>query len=529
MRRPPLLALLGLAAVAIAVAALIAFAIPRSKSSAENDLQGDVDCNALVDSVDALHILRSVAELPQTADCLDAADVECDDDRDAVDALRILRYVVQLANPVAGCAPIGAPLAGTPTPTAGGSPTPTPTPGPSPTGTVTPTPTAGITPTPTATPTPTPPTPTQTPNPGAYQLLPAGIVTSWNDMLDFALIPGSPGEAVVARKSGEVWRVFLDGTAPVLYGDLDAPVRSNGGEQGLLSLAFSPDFQNDGRLYVYYTAASCLAPSVTRCHHLSRLTATAADIDESSEVVVLEIPITHESIDGADNHNGGSIRFGHDGMLYVSIGDGGGGGDPSETGQDNTDYLGSVLRMNVVGQPAYAVPGDNPFAGGSDPGNDLVWAYGLRNPWRMSVDRDTGGIWLGDVGQNLWEEVDEIVAGGNYGWNVFEGNTCYNAPPGSCSPPPSYVPPRAAYDHNGGNQAITGGYVYRGNDMSELNGWYVYADAYSGRIWAVNTVDSNPPVQLLQTSEFIYSFAELANGALLVLTPSGIYRLARNP
>ena len=263
MRRPSLLALLGLAAVAIAVAALVAFAIPRSKSAAENELQGDVDCNALVDSVDALHTLRSVAELPQTADCLDAADVDCDDDKDAVDALRTLRYIVQLANPVvAGCAPIGGPLAGTPTPTT--------------------TPSGG---TPTATPTPTP---TATAPPGGYQLAASGITTAWGDILDFALIPGSPGEAVVIRQGGELWRVFLGGSPPppALYGDLNVPVKSSGNEQGLLSLAFSPDFQNDGQLYVYYTAQTCTAG--TRCHHLSRVTVTAADIDESSEVVVLE-------------------------------------------------------------------------------------------------------------------------------------------------------------------------------------------------------------------------------------------------
>ena len=212
-------------------------------------------------------------------------------------------------------------------------------------------------------------------------------------------------------------------------------------------------------------------------------------------------------------------------MLYLSVGDGGGGGDPSETGQDNTDLLGSVLRLDVDPQGTYSVPPDNPFADNGDAGNDLVWAYGLRNPWRMSVDRLNGEVWLGDVGQDNWEEVDKIEAGGNYGWNVFEGDTCYNAPPGSCSPPSSYMPPRAAYGHSAG-QAITGGYVYRGSDMPELDGWYVYADAYSGRVWAVNTADASPPVQLLQTGEFIYSFAELANGELLVLTPGGIYRLA---
>jgi glucose/arabinose dehydrogenase len=240
--------------------------------------------------------------------------------------------------------------------------------------------------------------------------------------------------------------------------------------------------------------------------------------------MVLDIPITHSEVKFQSNHNGGSIRFGQDGNLYLSVGDGGGGGDPSETGQDNTDLLGSVLRLNVTGEPTYAVPGDNPFAGGGDPGNDLVWAYGLRNPWRMSVDSDTGGIWLGDVGQGSREEVDQIVAGGNYGWDCKEGLSDYEID--GCPDDSAFVAPRATYGHGGGNQAVTGGYVYRGSDMPELDGWYIYADAYSGRFWAVNTVDTNAPVQLLDTIEFIYSFAELADGELLVLTLSGIYRLA---
>ncbi len=334
----------------------------------------------------------------------------------------------------------------------------------------------------------------------------------WGDMLDFALIPGSPGEAVVILHGGELWKVFLNGSQPTPFGDLSVPIVS-GGEEGLLSLAFSPDFQNDRRLYVYYTAQDC-----ARCHHLSRLDVVGGQLDEGSEAVVLEIPVPL----AAANHNGGSVRFGQDGKLYLSVGDGGGGGDPLETGQDNTDLLGSVLRLDVTGQNTYAIPGDNPFVG--DPGNDLVWAYGLRNPWRMSVDSLNGDIWLGDVGQNLWEEVDEVIAGGNYGWDCKEGFANYET--SGCPSPSAFQEPRAAYGHTGGNQAVTGGYVYRGSDMPELFGHYIYADAYSGRIWAVNTGDASPPVQLLNTDEFIYSFAELEDGELLALTASGIYRLA---
>jgi glucose/arabinose dehydrogenase len=512
MLRPRPLVVISLAAALVAVAGLV-FLITRSDSSAENEIQGDVDCDTVVGSVDALHVLRSVAAIPTTADCLDtAADVDCDEAIDSVDSLRILRYIVQLQNPaVPGCPAIGEPLAGSSTPAL----TPTPTPS----GTATPaaTPTASGSVTPTATPTPTATVPA-----GGYQLTESGIDTSWNDILDFALIPGAPGEAAVIRQGGEVWKVFLDGSAPTMMGDLSGPVVS-GGEEGLLSLAFSPSFQSDHRLYVYYTADACLAPSVTRCHHLSRVDVAGGQLDGGSEVVVLEIPVPLN----AANHNGGALRFGHDDMLYVSIGDGGGAGDPSETGQDNTDLLGSVLRLDVDPEGTYSVPPDNPFTGGSDPGNDLVWAYGFRNPWRMSVDSLTGEVWLGDVGQGEWEEVDRVTKGLNYGWDCKEGLADYEA--AGCPDDSAFAAPEAVYDHGGGldqNQAVTGGYVYRGNDMPELDGWYVYGDAYSGRIWAVNTADSSDPVLLMNTDKFIYSFAELEGGELLVLTAGGIYRLA---
>ena len=505
MHRPSTPVLVSLAAALVAVAGLV-FLIVRSESSAESDTQGDVDCDTVVSSVDALHVLKSVAAIPTTADCLDAAaDVDCDEAVDSVDSLRILRYVVQLPNPaVSGCPAIGEPLAGGSTPTA--TPTPTSTPIQSVTATPTATPTTSSSELPTAAPTPTPPA-------EGYVLLESGIVTGWGDMLDFALIPGAPGEAVVIRQRGELWRVFLDGRPPVSFGDIQSLLNS-GGEEGLLSLAFSPNFQADGRVYVYYTRG-LTNPSV-----LSRFPATASLMDTQSETVILEIPQPYS------NHNGGSVRFGHDGYLYLSLGDGGSTGDPQNRAQDKDSLLGKVLRLDVTGENTYAIPADNPFVGA--PGRDEIFAYGFRNPWRMSVDRQTGDIWLGDVGQGEWEEVDKVALGGNYGWRCYEGFAEYDQ---SCSANQSdYVFPRAAYGHGGGfdkNQAITGGYVYRGNDMPELAGWYVYGDAYSGRIWAVNTADNSDPVLLVNTDEFIYSFAELDDGELLVLTASGIYRLAR--
>jgi glucose/arabinose dehydrogenase len=444
--------------------------------------------------------------------------VDCDQAIDSVDSLRILRYIVQLQNPaVPGCPAIGAPLAGSGTPAL--SPTPTPS------GTATPaaTPTASVGGTPTATPTPnvfTCPSPTSptgaTPRPeineGSYRLTNVYPDASWVDMLDFALIPGSSNAAVVVEQNGRVWRISLDSSfGPTIFADLD-PIVKSGGEEGLLSLAFSPDFQSDGRVYVYYTRGSP-NPSV-----LTRFQSNDVCMNTQSEAVILQIDQPYA------NHNGGSVRFGQDGYLYLSLGDGGSGGDPQNHAQDKESLLGKVLRLNVTGVETYSFPPDNPFVGTA--GRDEIFAYGFRNPWRMSMDRQTGDIWLGDVGQGAWEEVDRVVAGGNYGWRCYEGFAEFDLSEGCSGDQSDYVLPRAAYGHGGGNQAITGGYVYRGNDMPELNGWYVYGDAYSGRIWAVNTADSSDPVLLMNTDEFIYSFAELEDGELLVLTAGGIYRLA---
>lgn len=349
----------------------------------------------------------------------------------------------------------------------------------------------------------------------SYRLVHVVPDANWGDMLDFALIPGTDNAALIARQNGEIWRVSLDGSfGPSMFGNLD-PIVTSGGEQGLLSLALSPQFQSDGRVYVYYTRGSP-NPSV-----LSRFQATATCMDTGSETVIIEIPQPYP------NHNGGRIVFGHDGNLYLSLGDGGSGGDPLNNGQNLESLLGKILRLAVTGESTYAIPPGNPFAGTA--GRDEIFAHGFRNPWRISVDRNTGDIWAGDVGQSDWEELDKVTLGGNYGWRCYEGFDPYNLA-GCSTDPGRYAFPRAVYPTQGtDNQSVVGGYVYRGAAIPALYGHYVYADTYSGRIWAVNTADSSEPVQLLDTSEFIYSFAEMANGELLVLTVGGIYRLATSP
>ena len=259
-------------------------------------------------------------------------------------------------------------------------------------------------------------------------------------------------------------------------------------------------------MYVYYTAGG------PRRSVLSRFQVGSGVIDLGSETVLLEAPQPF------GNHNGGQIAFGPDGYLYVALGDGGSSGDPNGNGQNLSTLLGSILRLDVSGA-GYTVPPSNPF--GSE-----IYAYGLRNPWRFSFDRANGDLWTADVGQNRWEEVGRIVAGGNYGWSVMEGFECFE-PPSGCDTSDLRLP-RAVYGRDLGC-SVTGGYVYRGASMPELDGWYVYGDFCSGRIWAVNTIDSSPAVLLADTGLPIASFGELPEGELLVLTfANAVYRLQRS-
>ena len=332
-------------------------------------------------------------------------------------------------------------------------------------------------------------------------------------MVDFAMVPGSTDQAIVVLKDAQqIWRISLSGAfSAALYGDLSSYVGGGGNEEGLLSAAFSPTFGSDGTIYVYYTqGGSSQLPTVLSRFQVSGSTMVTGG--PGAETRILEVP------DFANNHNGGKIVFGMDGYLYLSTGDGGSFGDPNDNGQNIDSLLGKVLRINVTGvatPPYYVIPPDNPFV--NTAGRDEIFAYGFRNPWRMSMDSLTGTMWVGDVGQYLWEEVESVAKGGNYGWDCYEGFATYE--PLGCAAS-GYTFPRVAYDHGGGNQAVTGGYVYRGAGMPELYGWYVYADAYSGRVWAVDAAPgaTTGAVLLYDSDYFISSFAERADGELLLLT-----------
>jgi uncharacterized repeat protein (TIGR03806 family) len=272
-------------------------------------------------------------------------------------------------------------------------------------------------------------------------------------------------------------------TAPVFL-DLSGRVRT-ASEGGLLGMAFHPDYPATPQIFLSYTING---PRTEMLSVFSRVilddVASPSAIGAGSiEEVILEVD------QFASNHNGGDIAFGGDGLLYIGLGDGGGGGDPQETGQDTTRLLGSFLRLDVIGTGAgYDIPPGNPFelqakCGPGTNTNDCpeIFAWGFRNPWRWSFDPPTGVLWAGDVGQNTWEEIDQVLVNRNYGWDCREG--AHDFEPAGCSGP--FEDPVAEYQQSSGNRSVTGGYVYRGSTIGSLVGRYVFGDFASGRIWAL--------------------------------------------
>jgi glucose/arabinose dehydrogenase len=327
--------------------------------------------------------------------------------------------------------------------------------------------------------------------------------------------------------SNRLFVVEQRGTVRVVQGGVLLPgffmdIRSKvqfGGERGLLGLAFDPSFEKNHHLFVYYTRKG---GDVV----VSRFTANAMNTDVIESTARPLLLIEHSS---QSNHNGGALAFAPNGYLYVGVGDGGGAGDPANNAQRKTVLLGKILRINVHGSGSgrfghYSVPGSNPFAG-SKPGLGEIWDYGVRNPWRISFDRATGTLWIGDVGQSKYEEVDRekwgSTGGRNYGWDAMEGLHCYTA---SKCPLAGDTLPNVEYTHGGGNCSITGGYVYRGPSQTALKGLYVFADWCSGRIWTVpyNATPVNAAETLrADTSQNITSFGESENGELYAVTGSG--------
>jgi glucose/arabinose dehydrogenase len=299
--------------------------------------------------------------------------------------------------------------------------------------------------------------------------------------------------------------VFLNITDRVLFS----------GEQGLLGLAFHPNFTSNGYLYTDY-----VVPNPTRTV-IARYTVVANNsnvADKASEFVILEIAQPFS------NHKGGQIAFGPDGYLYTGMGDGGSGGDPLGNGQNRSTLLGKILRIDVNGISAgknYTIPDDNPFVGNTLGYKEEIYAYGFRNPWRFSFDSTTGNLWVGDVGQDRMEEIDVVEKGKNYGWNIMEGTLCYN-PPSGCNQTGLELPVYE-YNHTLGI-AIVGGYVYHGSALPELAGDYVYGDYGSGRIWTLAANGTN--TLLVNSNLTISSFGIDENKELYVCAFDGkIYSL----
>ena len=310
------------------------------------------------------------------------------------------------------------------------------------------------------------------------------------------------------------------GTAEVFL-DIRRRVNDRGNEEGLLGLAFDPDYRSNGYFYVYYSASG------PRRSVISRFAVSPSDpnrADTGSELVLLEVAQPY------GNHNGGTVIFGPDGYLYIGLGDGGSRGDPLGNGQDRGTLLGAMLRLDVRDATAarpYAVPADNPFVDEGDGARPEIWAYGLRNPWRFSFDRLTGELWAGDVGQNDYEEIDLIRRGGNYGWNIMEGLHCY--PPGvSRCPQEGLEAPVIEYSQSAGGCSVTGGYVYRGPRLPWLYGAYVYGDFCSGKIWALRYDGSRvtEQLELVDSSLRIAAFGEDQEGELYILSfDEKLYRM----
>jgi glucose/arabinose dehydrogenase len=327
---------------------------------------------------------------------------------------------------------------------------------------------------------------------------------------------GDVGRLFIVEQGGLI-RILnsLDGT-PRATPFLDvAGLIVTGGEQGLLGMAFDPNYAGNGRFYIYYTNTA--GDIVIARYGVS----SNPDIANAGVQAILKT-IAHPT---NQNHNGGMLAFGPDGCLYAGIGDGGGRGDPNGNAQNTNSLLGKILRLDP--ETGSACGTDNPFANGTG-GAPEVWSFGLRNPWRFSFDRSTGVLYIGDVGQDQREEVDAVVGpnagqGVNFGWNIMEGFACFN-PPSGCNSS-GLTPPILDYSHDAGACSVTGGYVYRGTLNPAVNGSYFYADYCAGFVRSFQLQGGRPSSQntwpLLSPGGQITSFGEDARGELYILTQTG--------
>ncbi|MFN8499578.1 MAG: PQQ-dependent sugar dehydrogenase [Anaerolineae bacterium] len=416
-------------------------------------------------------------------------------------------------------APIGQPSPSAPTAAPSRATTPASTVAPA---------TRGATPAPVA----TKPAPTAQPtvapasafDPNATTIRLERVVSGLNNPTTIANAGDGSNRLFVLEKGGAI-RIVKDGAVlPQPFLDITNLVYSVGTEQGLLGLAFAPDYRTSGVFYVYYIAQD-------RNSTLVRY--TVSDDPNRADPASAEVIFTAQQ-PSFPNHKGGELTFGPDGYLYLGLGDGGGAGDPAKNAQNLGSPLGKILRFDVGRGAPYAIPADNPFKSrnGARP---EIWAYGLRNPWRFSFDRATGDLYIADVGQNVWEEINvqprASKGGENYGWNRMEGNHCF--PPDSQCQTQGLVRPVAEYNHSEGGCSVTGGFVYRGAAQPALSGAYILADYCTGKFWALSRGPDGQWQRTLLTQAAVSpsSFGEDEAGEMYVvgINQGELYRILATP
>lgn len=353
----------------------------------------------------------------------------------------------------------------------------------------------------------------------SYELVRAYPSLTFNLPVDFQVAPNDSSNVYVVEKGGRIltFQNRESITSFEVFLDIISKVDSRSNEKGLLGLAFHPDYAENGYFYVNYTdQTNTIVARYQKESGDERLG------DPDSEQVLLTFPQPYT------NHNGGQLAFGPDGYLYISVGDGGGAGDPQGNAQDLTRIYGKLLRIDVDSTSpgkTYGIPADNPFASGSAGELPEIYAYGLRNPWRFSFDNDRDLLWVADVGQNRIEEIDLVESGGNYGWNIFEGTSEYAPDPGVDQN--TLIPPLYEYEHPLG-KSVTGGYVYRGAITPSVIGAYIYGDFVTGKVWAL-WIDGARNVhnkELLETELNISSFGIDTEDELIILDyKGGLYRI----
>jgi glucose/arabinose dehydrogenase len=370
------------------------------------------------------------------------------------------------------------------------------------------------------------PSPTPTNLPKRVSTIPDAVDYSWQLYAGGFTQPiylthagDDSGRVFIIEKPGRIWIMQNGQRLDTPFLDIRDIVGSQQFEQGLLSLAFHPDYTNNGFFFVYYTNRN--GDTVTARY---RVTEDPNIADPASREIIFQIEQPYA------NHNGGHLAFGPDGYLYISTGDGGSAGDPLGSGQDRLSFLGKILRLDIDGQFPYEIPPDNPFITFSSARGEN-WAYGLRNPWRYSFDRATGDMFIGDVGQNVWEEIDLLPAGtpgGNLGWDLFEGDHAFEGNPEQRE---GLIFPILEYQHIGGNCSVTGGYVYRGEQLPRWYGVYLFGDYCTGVIWGALPDEDGlwQAQQIFDLPVLLASFGEDQDGELYILDLNGgIYRLTEN-